>query len=111
MRAEDRARGGPNSQSCYRSGLWEFQVITPRHGPLLHGSERKRAGAGGSQWKSWKMVEANWELVEASGSCGRHREAVEDMWETRKGSGGVWEVWKRSGRPWESAEEAGRHRK
>ena len=47
----------------------------------------------------------------ASGSCGRHREAVEDMWETRKESEGVQEVRERSGRPWESAEEAGRHGK
>jgi len=55
-----------------------------------------------------------WEPVEASGSSGSHREAVEDMWETRKGSEEVrevQEVQKRSGRLWESAEEAGRHGK
>ena len=80
-----------------RSGPQEFRVIAPRHGPLLHGLERKRAedvkdsgsepGAGGSQWKSWKL----------SGS----------RWETGKGSEGVREVWKavgkcgRDGKAWE----------
>jgi len=44
--------------------------------------------AGGSMWKMWKTVEANRELVEASGSHGRCREAVEDMWETGKGCRG-----------------------
>ena len=61
----------------------------------------------GSVQETWKTVEANRELVEASGSCGRHWEAVEDMWETRKGSEGVREVRKamgkcrRDGKAWE----------
>jgi len=42
-----------------RNGLQEFRVITPRHGLLLCSSEQ--------------------EPVEASGSCGSRREAVEDV--------------------------------
>jgi len=83
-----------------RSGLWEFRVITPRHGLLLHGSEGKRVGAGGSQWKLWKLL----------GSGRRHvgdREGVGGA----GGAGEVQEVQKRSGRLWESAEEMGRHGK
>ena len=73
-----------------RSGPWEFQVITPRHGLLLCGSEQKCAGdvedsgsepeAGGSQWKLWK----------SSGSGGRHvgdKERVEGVREVRKAVG------------------------
>jgi len=58
-----------------RSGLWKFRVITPRHGLLLHSSERKCAGAGGSQWKQWK----------SSGSSGRCREAGGRQGRGRKG--------------------------
>jgi len=56
---------------------------------------RLGAEACGSRWKP---VEANREPVEASGSCGRHREAVEDMRETGKGLEGVREGRERSGR-------------
>jgi len=58
-------------------------------------------------WKTWKVVEANWELVEASGSCGRRQEAVEDMWEIGKGSlaEGVQEVRERCGRSGRGLEE------
>jgi len=48
-------------------------------------------------------VEANRELVEASGSYERCQEAVEDMWETGKGSG--------RGPEGHGKEEAGRHGK
>ena len=67
--------------------------------------------------ETWKTVEANQELMEASGSSGSRQEAVEHVGDKEgvgRGVGGVGEVrkvWKRSGRPWESAEEAERHGK
>jgi len=61
-----------------RSGPREFRVITPRHGLLLCGSERKRVGASGSQWKQWK----------SSGSSGRCQEGVGDREGVRRGAGG-----------------------
>ena len=68
-----------------QSGPWEFQVITPRHGLLLCGSEWKRVGAGGSQWKLWKSLE----------SSGRH---VGDREGVGRGLGGLEEVWKAMGK-------------
>jgi len=62
-----------------RSGLREFWVITPRHGPLLRGSERKYA----------EDAEVNWELVEARGSRGSCREAGGRQGRGRKGYGRV----------------------
>jgi len=64
-----------------QSGLWEFQVITLSHGLLLCGSERKRAGAGGSKCQV--------EVVEKRGG---DREGV------RRGAGGLEEVWKAVGK-------------
>jgi len=78
-----------------RNGPWEFRVITPRHGLLLRGSERKHVGAGG------KPVEVVGKRVEDREGVGRGA----------GGLGEVREVRKRSGRPWESVEEAGRHGK
>ena len=78
-----------------QSGLWEFWVITPRHGLLLRGSERKHVedaedsgsepGVSGSQWKLWK----------SSGSSGRH---VGDREGVGRGAGGPEEVWKAMGK-------------
>ena len=62
-----------------RNGPREFRVITPRHGLLLRGSERKHA----------EDAEANWELVEASGSHGSRREAGGRQGRGRKGCGRV----------------------
>jgi len=89
------------TMTCLWSGPQEFRVITPRHGLLLRGSEQKHAGAGGSQWKSWKML----------GSGGRHVGDRKGVGRGAEGPGEVWEGGKRSRRLWESAEEVGRHGK
>ena len=87
-----------------RNGPQEFRVITPRHGLLLRGSERKRAGAGGSQWKQWKSSGSSGSHQEACGRQGRGRKGCRRV---GRGPGGPEEVQKvvgkcgRGGKAWE----------
>ena len=77
-----------------RSRPREFRIITPRHGLLLHGSERKCAGdvedsgskpgAGGSQWKSWKTLGSGGKYVGDKEGVGRGAGGAEGHGKVRK---------------------------
>jgi len=74
---------------------------------------KRTTGISGHYSEAWAICSAAQsrsvqEPVEASGSHGSHHEAVEDMWETRKGSEGVREVRERCGRSGRAVGKCGR---
>jgi len=75
-----------------RNGPWEFQVITPRHGLLLRGSEQKHAGAGGKPVEVVEVVGKRVEDREGVGrGAGRLGEVRKAMGKCGRG-GKAWEV-------------------
>jgi len=72
----------------------KFQVINPRHGPLLRGSEWKHVEASGRRRSQWEAVEDSGRgrsRAEASGRSGRGRKR------SRRGQEGPEEVGKAVG--------------